>query len=238
MSYIVQLEEFEGPLDLLLKLIQKEELDICHLSLARVTDQYLDYLRQKGEVPIDELADFLVVAAQLIYLKTKAVLPHSGPPEELEEEEEGLSLTQRLAEYKRYKEAAEWMSAQWGKNRSFSRKFILKAEAVFVPGDNLTSEAMIGVLERVIGEWKWFIERELERGRLAKRITVAEKIDQLTLMIKRQNFSFTKLMAGEKGKLEVVTSFLALLELVKQRVVEVDQGGIFEEIKVQAKHNG
>ena len=229
--YQVKLEKFEGPLDLLLQLIEKEKLDITEVSLAKICDQYVKYLKQVQEVDPGSLADFLVIAARLLLIKSRALLPEI----EMSEEEE-LSieeLQERLREYKRFKDVAKKLKVLYfSSNTSFEQRFFLEEKRAFFPSENLTLEnlliaykALLQILER---------EKKLATEYIPETISIEEKIAQLEdLILKKVNPRFQELLKHSQTKLESIVTFLALLELVKQRIVKVRQKKLFEDIVLE-----
>lgn len=228
-QYRVQLAEFEGPLDLLLQLIEREELDITKIALAQVTDQYLAHLEQLQARKIEELAQFLVIAAKLLQIKSEALLPR--PPERLPEEEDpGESLAQQLIEYRRYKQAAAQLESR---ERAGLRTFLRVARPEPLPAEldlgGLGLEdlraAMLEALAGMPGG------AELEDVAEPPRILIRDKIRELIAALKReQSLSFLQLMRQAASRLDVVVAFLALLELVKSRRLRATQERPFADI--------
>lgn len=229
MPYKIKLEQFEGPLDLLLQLIEQQDLDITQVSLANVTGQYLNYLNQTPDISTDELADFLVVAAKLLLIKSKILLPELAI-----EEEEGYDLEKQLKIYREYYEASKILHKMILKRRfSFPReKMAVHIEKIFNPPKTLTAEKMkqlfIGVLKE-IEPWV-----SLPREVMVKTISIQQRIQGIREMIAEQaTLTFKNILVTAKNKTEIIVTFLALLELVKQRTVVVVQESVFEDIVVR-----
>lgn len=230
MEYKVRVEKFEGPLDLLLQLIEKEELDITQVSLSNVTDQYIQHLKEIEEISPDELADFLVIAAKLLYIKSKTLLPSLY----VDEEDEGTDLEHQLKIYKEYWEAAKKIQKIISKKKfTFFREKLLTAEVpAFNPPKNLTKEKMQKIFKQILKDLAPPIK--LKEQKLLKKISIEQKIEQIKQMIiDRAVMSFGTLLENAKNKNEVIVSFLAMLELVKQRTVRVDQEDLFHEILIK-----
>lgn len=239
--YVFKDDKFEGPLDLLLELIQKQELSINEISLAKVTDEFISYLKEfqkEGQTLLDGgradhemLAEFLVIAAQLLLIKSRSLLPQFRPSPE--EEESITELKQRLAEYQRLKEAArELGELAKGGPKSFSREAFAGEEIVFRPPKKfkiaMLENAFLAVI-RAIPRAEKLVEEKIK-----KVISLEEKIKELqALLQKKVERAFSEIIAGAKEKVEVIVSFLALLELTKQKLVSVEQGGLFGEIRVR-----
>lgn len=228
----VKLDKFEGPLGLLLKLIEKEELDITQVSLAKIADQYIEYLKKIKNFDPDEMADFLVVAAKLLLIKSRALLPYLYP----EEEEEAFDLEEQLKIYKEFLEASKVMAKLIGKKkfmfaREFNKKAILLSVNVFSPPKKITAEDLKAVFDNLIISLK--PERELEEEKIEYKISIDEKILAIqNMLLNRIRTSFNAVLDGAKSKAEVIVSFLALLELIKQRSIFVKQGSLFGEIEI------
>ncbi|EKE19337.1 MAG: Chromosome segregation and condensation protein ScpA, partial [uncultured bacterium] len=210
MSYHIKLDQFEGPLDLLLQLTQQEKLDITRVSLAQITDQYLEYISQAKNINLAHLADFLTVASRLILIKSKALLPMLEFTEE--EEEEIKDLEHQLAEYKKFKDAARKLAELFESKRiSFSREGFSGLGVVFYPPENIVADDLKNAFSKVLGEIP--VVEKLEEEMVKEILTLEEKILHLqeTLREKVQT-SFSQLVANAKDKVEVVVSFLAMLE--------------------------
>ncbi|MFH0873626.1 MAG: ScpA family protein [Candidatus Komeilibacteria bacterium] len=225
----VSLEQFEGPLDLLLQLIEQQELDITTVSLAHVTDQYLQYLEKLEQIVPEEVADFLLVASKLIYLKSKYLLPNLT----IADEQDATDLERQLKMYQQYYEASKVIEQMIAKRRfTFVREHPLKVkfEQEFTPPPALKltdlSTAMRSVIER-LGEIKI-----LPRIMMARAVSIKERIQHFReLLTKNIKLSFDR-FHDKDNKVDTIVSFLALLELVKQRFVTVEQENLFTEITI------
>jgi len=233
MDYNIKLEQFEGPLDLLLQLTEQEKLDITRVSLAQIADQYLQYISQAQNITLAHLADFLSVAARLILIKSKALLPllEFTP----EEEEEIKDLEYQLVEYKKFKDAAAGLVPLWeAPTCCFARESFLGQTSVFYPPANLTSEDLQKAFEKVLGEIP--VVEKLEQEMIKEVLTLEDRILHLQAVLREKvQTSFSQLIAQAKDKVEVVVSFLAMLELVKQRIISVEQSELFSEIHLKHK---
>lgn len=229
--YSVKIEQFEGPLDLLLELINKEKMDITNISLAQIADQYLDYLEKKEDINIVNLADFLTVAARLILIKSKALLPLLDLSNE--EEEEIFDLEKQLEEYKKFKLIAPEIEKIFNsKNQSFSRDDIIEIEPQFAPPEGIGGNELASIYEDILGQIPVF--EKLEEEQMTRVVSLKERIDSLKEMLsKKAEFTFSELVKKGGDKVEVIVSFLAILEMVKRRIVVVEQGEIFYEIKLK-----
>jgi len=233
MAYHIKLEQFEGPLDLLLQLTEQEKLDITRVSLAKIADQYLEYIAQAKDITLAHLADFLSVASRLILIKSKALLPMLEFTEE--EEEEIKDLEYQLAEYKKFKDASAKLALIFDSPKAgFAREGFLGFGTLFYPPQKIVKEDLLKAFSKVLGEIP--VVEKLEEEMVKEILTLEDKIVHLqeTLREKIQT-SFSELVANAKDKVEVVVSFLAMLELVKQRIIHVEQGELFSEISLRHK---
>jgi len=230
--YQVKLEVFEGPLGLLLHLIEKEELDITKVSLVAVTDQYLEYISHAEGINADNLADFLVVAAKLLLIKSRALLP--APPATMLEAEEdvGDELARLLREYKLFKGLAQQLRVREELGlRAYLRLAALpdldrKLDMTGVSLDDLLAAARETLaLQPTAGSVNGVVA--------PVTVSIADRIKHIESLLKRkESFSFHRLMRRAKSRPEIIVTFLALLELIKARRVRVEQEKLFGEIWV------
>ena len=229
----IKIEKFQGPLNLLLRLIEKEEMDIAEISLAKIADQYIEYVRNAKQISPDEMADFLVVAARLLLIKSKALLPYLCAEEE---EEEIRELENQLKMYKEFLEAAKGIDVLLGKKkfmfgREFNRKAVLNNLNVFFPPKKLLAKDMANVFDELIGGLEPI--EKLEEKKLEHKVSIEDKILSIRQMvINRIKFNFNKILKHAKSKTEVIVSFLAMLELIKQRDIAVSQKGLFQDMEI------
>ena len=234
--YEVKLAVFEGPLDLLLHLIEREELDITKVSLAQVTDQYLEYISLLEELNAEILADFLVIAAKLLLIKSEMLLPRPPRPSDEEEEEDiGDQLARQLIEYKKFKEAALELRQREEKG--------LRTYVRVAPPPKLERPLDLGDVS--LADLAEAVRRALDVRPPASSVsemvapitvTVAEKRALIEEALKRQRrVSFSRLLAQSASRLEIIVTFLAVLELIKMNGIEVQQERLFGEIVILAK---
>lgn len=232
MAVTFKIEHFEGPLDLLLQLVEQEELDISDLALAKVADQFVAYVNEHPGIPLEELADFLMVAAKLVYLKSKLLLP-SLYDQELEE---GPDLETQLRTYREFVRVSREIDRMWNSNlESFvrTRRAVKQTEVVFSPPPGVTGEALRDMMLRVIAHITPLLS--LPRAAVERVVTIQEKISQLFTRIRQHaHVTFTEFLGQKSSRPEAVASFLALLELVKQRFVLVSQRTLFHDIDIEA----
>lgn len=231
MTYAVRLEQFEGPLELLLQLIEKEKLDITRVSLARVADQYLEYLQREAHIPLGHLAQFLSVAARLVLLKSRALLPLLTFTDE--EEESIADLEWQLREYQRYRDASIVLGKLLAHHSGASvrERSVGAMEGIFFPPKDLTSNDLKAAFISVLGEIP--IMEKLEEQELKAVIKLEEKMAHFRETLStRVETSFRAMTETVKDRVELIVSFLALLQLVKERWVTVEQSEFFGDIAV------
>lgn len=225
----IKLEKFEGPLGLLLQLIEQEKLEITEIALSQVTGSYLSYLKGSTEIPEEELADFLVIAAKLLLLKSKSLLPSLSM-----EAEEGLDLADQLRMYKEFVEAAKKVEALIKKKKfAYFREMALRSEDIgFFPPRGLKVGKIKKMFEEILEKIRPWVD--LPRQTLGKTISIKEKIFYIQGLLKKGgHFGFRQLLRDAQTKAEIIVSFLALLELIKQQTIAVVQDEMFEEIVVE-----
>lgn len=233
-GYTVELPDFEGPLDLLLSLIEREELDITKISLARVTDQYLAYLEVLKQVNPDELADFLMVAAKLVLIKSEVLLPRP-PPSVVEEEEEdvGDELARQLRLYKQFKEIANYLREIEAKGeRNFVRLTYVapKIEPKLIP-DSITLEQLRAAARNALTikppdpDVDEVVSREL--------VTIGQQMAHIRQALETFGVvGFHQLLSAQKNRIEVIVTLLAVLEMIKRRVIKVEQPSPFGDLEI------
>lgn len=229
MIYKIKLDKFEGPLDLLLQLIESEDLPITEVSLAKITEQYVEHLRTLEQKNPDELADFLVVAAKLLLIKSRVLLPAL----EVDLEEDGFNLEDQLKLYREYAVASRRVGQFISQHRfAFAREKALFQTGVFAPPIGVTPKKLVAVFLDVLSALLPIIE--LPKSAVLRTLSIKEKIEELrSLILKRAETSFSAMIRGARNKTEIIVSFLALLELIKQKIINVSQENTFEDISIK-----
>ena len=227
--YEVQLEVFSGPMDLLLHLIQRGELDITVVSLAAVTDQYLTYIQSLPEVDPDHLADFLLIAATLLAIKAMALI--ARPPEtQAMIEDDGEDLVRALREYRLFQRAAAQLRTWEEQQRRCYPRTVPVARIRIPAADGLCLDDLVAALRCRPAV---AVPEPTAPAVEAPQYTVKDKIvDIVATLATRSMVSFGELVRPLAPPLEVIVTFLALLELLKERRVSVAQAGVFEEIVI------
>jgi len=235
MSYKVKLEVFEGTLDLLLYLIKKDEVNIYDIPIARITDEYLEYIELMKLLDINIASEFIVMAATLIQIKSRMLLPVEERV--LEEEEEEVDprgeLVKQLIEYKKFKEAAGQLEElELKRTHIFTR---LPEEDSFDNGDGDEPffEASLFDLIAVFSEALKGVSKEEFQEIIKDEFTVEEKVHEILQLLKKESrIFFSKLFHDAKNKLEIIARFLALLELIRLKLILVRQHKEFGEIEI------
>ena len=234
-AYQVRLPVFEGPLDLLLHLIEREELDITEVSLAQVTNQYVEYLAQFGEHQPDNLADFLVVAAKLLLIKSRVLLPQPPSASASEEEVDEDDLVRQLIEYKRFKEAARRLAEIEALGlHSYIRLAPAPHLERAVDLEHVTLDDLLAAVQQVLA----IKPLEPSVNGTVRPITITIT-DQMSLIERRtaggRSVSLLRLVEQASSRMEIIVTLLALLEMVKQLRVTMKQGGPFSDIVIRRK---
>jgi len=234
-DYKVKLEVFEGPLDLLLYLIKRDEIDIYDISIERITRQYLEYLQAFKELKIDIAGEFVVMAANLIYLKSRSLLPldQQPPEEDAEEDDPRWDLIRQLIEYKKFKEAAAQLH-----DRALEQERLFTRDGGSPPSDAPLPLREVGIFQ-LIHAFQEVIKRVEAREDLheifGERFSVSDKIEKILERVSNGTpVRFSELFGQIVSRVEIVVTFLALLELIRLNQVRVLQPKMFDEIQIAA----
>ncbi|MCI0597696.1 segregation/condensation protein A [Candidatus Parcubacteria bacterium] len=227
-AYQVRTPAFEGPFGLLLELIEKRKLSVSEVSLSQVTDDFIQHVKSQAEFPIEDAADFIQVAATLLLIKSKSLIPDL----ELSEEEETDidELKRRLEMYERAREAAKVLG------RLFGESVMVPAgermpDPIFSPAKDLTLAHIERALRTALAELEK--EEQLPETRVRPMVTIEEMMDRLMNRVQKAlTMSFSEISGSGRERTEVIVSFLALLELVKQGAVDVLQHQNFSDIRI------
>lgn len=225
MSFEVKLEQYAGPLQLLLELIEREQLPITDVSLTSVAQAYLQYV-DTHEVASEELADFLIVASKLLWLKSKALLP-----EPLEEEVGADNLAAQLRVYQQFVDASRVIEDLYASPHALyaRRPTPIERAPSFVAPPSITPSVLAEAFGWVLKRLEPFLS--LREASMQRVVSVQERIEQLRqALTERVRTSFHSLFGRGSSRADVVVSFLALLELVRQRAIKTTQAGLFEDI--------
>lgn len=236
----LHLDVFEGPLDLLLYLIKKNDLDISRVSISKVADQYLEYINTISILNIDMIGDFLIMASELAHIKSKSLLPQNEN-QESEEEEESIDLISRLREYEKYKLAAQDLAHRpWLGRDVFLRGQLSNGEPIEPTENRRTSDFyeldtfdLIRAFAEILNKLP---EKERQHQVIAEKISVSERIYEiLDVLSAQESILFTDLFTGPMTKMHIVVNLLAILEMGRMGMIRIYQTGIFESIRLQKK---
>lgn len=229
--YTVKLPLFEGPLDLLLHLIQKNELDITVISLARVADQFVEHMHRLQNVQPGVIADFLVIAAKLLVIKSRLLLPRPPVVEE-EEEDPGQALARRLRDYKRFKDAAAGLQQLEAQDRRCHVRVAPPPELeTRIDWGALSLDDLIVALRQLLAVTPAddIVESVVSR----RKITVGEKMEWITrLLAEHSSVPFHRVVGRSASRLDIVVSLWAVLELIKRGRLQARQSELFGDIQL------
>lgn len=227
--FAIDVPSFHGPLELLHHLIERRELDITEISLLAVTEQYLAYLREPEQIDLTALADFVAVGARLLLLKSRALLPHEEEIDDAEDEADPQGLIDALNEYRRFKQAAEFLGAR---DRAGQRSYTRSATPPEIPLptglDTVSVDALADLFREVLAR----IPEQEPAGEVERQtVTLADRIGRLVETLERDGqLSFRELMGGATSRVVVIVDFLAVLELIKAGYLRAQQAQAFGDI--------
>ena len=237
-KYSIKLNNFEGPLDLLCHLIDKNKMDIYDINLSEITDQYIEFLNKMEQMNLEVTSEFLVMSSTLLYLKSKHLLPKVDEEEEEITEEE---LIRRIIEYKKYKEITKKLKENF---LEYSKRFYKGTEEIELPKqkieDEYNSEIIPDLYRKLLQKNAEKINENaanIEKIAITETYTVGDKVKEMyRALIKYKKFNFNKLFSVKKrNKNEVVTAFSGLLEMSRRNKVITEQEEIFGDIEVEKK---
>lgn len=237
-----KLDQFEGPLDLLYHLIKQAKIDIRDIFISEITEQYLEMMQDLDSIDMDKAADFTLMAATLLEIKSKQLLPKPEIVEYFEDQEDPEEqLYRQLEEYKLFKEASEKLKVIEDVGKFYKEPEPTAGDFRYVLPDQLSLDALITAFSKMMHRVSVKAEAVEERKIEKDRFTVAEKIAQIkdSLLIKKQ-FKFSELFEDDYSKSEIINTFLALLELLKSQLITVSQQSAFADIDIfkREENNG
>ena len=246
MSYNIKIETFEGPFDLLLHLVEKNQVDIYDIPITKITDQYVDYINQLKEIDLDITSEFLLMAATLIEIKSRMLLPVKKSNEPLVEEEVDPrgDLVRRMLEYRKYKE----ISQQFRLREEYSNKIYSKKKEELIFNSNQDNTLDDIDLDELITAFNKLILRKkagskIESSKNMRKIhresvTIEERINYiLNLLEESTHISFDEIFSIETSRVELITTFLAILELMKLKKIVIKQDLCFSQIIIMPNTN-
>ncbi len=247
MGITVKLEAFEGPLDLLLHLLEKNKVNIYDIPIVEITEQYMEYIRAMERADLNIMSEFLVMAATLLDIKSRMLLPKIENPESEEEEDPRAELVRQLLEYKMYKCISyELKDRQMDAERVwFKAPTIPEEVAQYEEPINLEELVSDVTLKKLNDIFQSIMRRQEDRidpirskfGRIEKEeVSLEDKMDALrNYCLSHQSFSFRSLLKEQTGKMEVIVTFLAVLELIKTGTIHIRQDHIFDDIRIESR---
>lgn len=240
MAYQIKISNFEGPFDLLFHLIEKAEVDIYDIPISEITNQYLEYIYSMENIDLDNASEFIVMAALLLQIKSKMLLPKETSPLD-EISADGIDpreeLVERLLEYKKYKTISEM----------FKEMESIQLNVVYKPAEiiddieenkilfNVTIEDIVNAFKDVVRRYNEGkeVKEELQHEVIEEEYTVDDKIESIRYLVKnRSRLIFNELFLNSHNKFEIIITFLALLELIRLKEIKVYQEKIFGEINI------
>jgi segregation and condensation protein A len=239
-NYRIETDLYQGPLDVLLDLIDKAELDITKLALSKVTDQYLAYMEKLEYENPNEVSSFLVIASKLLQIKSQALLPKQS----LEllgedfEEDPGEALARQLIIYKQFKDISKWLSEREEEGLRTYLRVAPPPKINFQPKLDLTGitlDDLLEVAKEIFANDKQL--EELDTVINLPRVTIKERITSILEHLKKfRKSTFQSLLIQKNSRIELVVTFLALLELVKRHIIEANQTELFGDINLESEH--
>lgn len=230
-DYKFKLDQFEGPLDLLLHLIKVTKIDIRDIFLGDITEQYLEMMKDIEDVDIEKASEFINMSATLLEIKSRHLLPVEN--EEVDEEDPEQRLIRQIEEYKIFKEQGEVLSKIEDVDRFFKAPDNSVGEFKYELPDKLSSQALINAFTMMMQKMTIKAEVVQEKKIVKDRFTVAQKISQIKdVLLTRKQFKFKELFEESYSRSEVINTFLALLELLKRQYITVTQNTLFDEIDI------
>jgi len=232
--YEIKTQQFTGPLDLLLQLVEKNNFEITEISLAEVTQDYLAHINNQDLVAPESLADFLVIAATLLLIKSKTLLPVLVL--EPEEEEEIMDLEQRLQLYKQYKEKGKEIEQLWQKKYYlYTRTPWADVVNEFSPPPHLTTDNLLQSFKKILSEFEKPVV--LKEKKLKQIATLKERIQELIQKLTQgKDYNFEELINSKQdNKMELIVTFLAILHLAKQNLIKIQQDKNFSSLWISSQ---
>ncbi len=228
MSFSIKTDSYEGPFEILLDLIEARKFLVNDLALANITEDYIQHVRAQEAFPVEETANFIQIAATLLLIKSKSLIPDLALSEE--ENADVEDLKRRLAAYENVREAARELSRIYGRT-VMAAGGERPLEVMFAPSRDLSSGALAEALARILAARE--VVEELPTARVKTLVTIEEMMDQLAKRVQSaMTLSFKDFAGNNRERIEIIVSFLALLELVKQGAVAAEQYEVYGDIRI------
>ena len=241
MKYVVKIDEFSGPLDLLLHLIKKSDINIYDISIEKITEQYLDYINQMEKLDIEIASEYLIMASELILIKSNSLLPNNKSEEEIDETDEELTkenLINRLIEYEKYKKITKDFKELENKRQDIYTKAPSKLEEI--THTKIINDTNIGIDDLIDAFSKYIERKELEKP-------INTKITNKEYSVKKRKYDIKKYLQTKKkaefkelfdkyNKSYIIVTFMSILELAKEEEILLTQDGNFNNIYIELKN--
>ncbi len=235
-AVVIKLDQFEGPIDLLLHLIKEAKIDIQDIFISEITEQYLALMEDIEELDVEKASDFIDMAATLLEIKSKKLLPKPQLVEELDEEDPEIRLIRQIEEYKLFKDASEKLKVIEDVDRFYKKPDDSAGDFRYVLPDALDIEALISAFTKLMHKVTAKAEVPAPRKIEKDRFTVAQKIAQIKdTLLEKEKFTFSELFDADYSKSEIINTFLAVLELLKGQLIRVVQDQSFDDIQIYKK---
>ena len=230
-DYKFKLDQFEGPLDLLLHLIKITKIDIRDIFLSNITEQYLEMMKDIDDVDIEKASEFINMSATLLEIKSKQLLPRDNV--DAEEEDDGQRLIRQIEEYKLFKEQSEKLAIIEEVNRFYKAPDNSVGNFRYELPEKLSMDALIDAFKNVMQKMTIKAEVVQEKKIVKDKFTVAQKISQIKdMLLTKDKFKFSEIFEDIHSRSEVINTFLALLELLKRQYITVNQTNLFDDIDI------
>lgn len=229
-GYIINIEKFSGPLDVLWELIKKSKIDITEVSLSKITEQYIEFLKLMEEMDVKLASDFILLASELIYYKSRALIPTGDVEDEYFTQPLPPELIQKLLEYKKYQKVTDELKDMYEtQNNVFIRHNVLDELGEEEYYLDVSLYELLKAFSNVLNS-----TNEVETGEIIfDEILVSDRIEYITELLKERDvILFTEIFSAKPSKAEVIATFLAMLEMSKTRMVRVQQHRVFGEIRI------
>lgn len=235
-SVHIKLSQFEGPLDLLLHLIKEAKIDIQDIFISEITEQYLELIDDISEVDIEKASEFIDLAATLLEIKSKKLLPKPVNIDIEDEEDPEVVFIRQVQEYKLFKEASEKLKSIEDVDRFYKKPDDKVGDFRYVLSENLDVNALISAFSKLMQNITEKAETPAPRKIEKDRFTVAQKIAQIKdTLLEKNNFMFSELFEADYSRSEIINTFLAVLELLKGQLIKVIQDNSFDDIQIYKK---
>ncbi|MBQ9790685.1 MAG: segregation/condensation protein A [Clostridia bacterium] len=233
---VIKLDQFEGPLDLLLHLIKEAKINIQDIFISEITEQYLALMDDIDDLDIEKASDFIDMAATLLEIKSKKLLPKPQVLEDVDEEDPEIRLIRQIEEYKLFKDASEKLKVIEDVNRFYKKPDESAGDFRYVLSETLDVEALIAAFTKLMHKVTAKAEVPAPRKIEKDRFTVAQKIAQIKdTLLEKDQFHFSELFDADYSKSEIINTFLAVLELLKGQLIKVVQDNSFDDMQIYKK---